>query len=161
MKMETKGLSCKLPLELHDKISEEIKASGVKVSEFIEMIINEHYAKGASTMGKTRIMAFQVSEELFQKIKAYLNQYEQAYGRKLIQREFVIGLIEAALEEAEDEFGAMTAAREEEAAEDAVCGTEPPVSEEGPENEEVPDEDEEGAVDEAEANPDEMSEYAC
>lgn len=161
MRVETKGLSCKLPLELHDKISEEIKASGVKVSEFIEMIINEHYAKGATTMGKTRTMAFQVSEELFQKIKAYLNQYEQAYGRKLTQREFVIGLIEAALEEAEDEFGAMTAAREEEAAEDTVCGAEPPVSEEGPENEEVPDEDEEGAVDETEANPDEMSEYAC
>lgn len=161
MTMETKGLSCKLPLELHEKISEEIRASGVTVSEFVEMIINEHYTKGASTMGKTRTMAFQVSEELFQKIKDYLSQYERVYGRKLTQREFVIGLIEAALEEAEDEFSAMAAAKEEEAAEDAVCGTEPPVSEEGPENEEVPDEDEEGAVDEAEANPDEMSEYAC
>ena len=35
------------------------------------------------------------------------------------------------------------------------------MSENGPENEEVPDEDEEGAVDETEADPDEMSEYAC
>ena len=130
MTMETKGLSCKLPLELHEKISEEIRASGVTVSEFVEMIINEHYTKGASTMGKTRTMAFQVSEELFQKIKDYLSQYERVYGRKLTQREFVIGLIEAALEEAEDEFGAMAAAKEEEAAEDAVCGAEPPVSDE-------------------------------
>ena len=161
MTMETKGLSCKLPLELHEKISEEIRASGVTVSEFVEMIINEHYTKGASTMGKTRTMAFQVSEELFQKIKDYLIQYERVYGRKLTQREFVIGLIEAALEEAEDEFGAMAAAKEEEAAEDAVCGAEPPVSDESLESEEVPGENENAAVDEAEANPDEMSEYAC
>ena len=155
MSMETKGLSCRLPLDLHDRISEEIRASGVTVSEFVEMIINEHYTKGASAMGKTRTMAFQVSEELFQKIKDYLGQYEQAYGRKLTQREFVVGLIEAALEEAEDEFGTLEAAREEEA---AVSGAEGPVSENGPENEEVPDEDQDSTVESTAANPDE---YAC
>ena len=154
MSMETKGLSCRLPLDLHDKISEEIRASSVTVSEFVEMIINEHYAKGASIMGKTRTMAFQVSEELFQKIKDYLGRYEQAYGRKVTQREFVVGLIEAALEEAEDEFGALEAAREEEA---AVSGAEEPVSEEGPETEEVPGEGENGAVDGTAANPDEYA----
>ena len=45
-------------------------------------------------MGKTRTMAFQVSEELFQQIKDYLARYEQTYHRKLTQKEFVIGLIE-------------------------------------------------------------------
>ena len=42
-------------------------------------------------MGKTRTMAFQVSEELFQQIKDYLARYEQVYHRKLTQKEFVIG----------------------------------------------------------------------
>lgn len=159
--METKGLSCKLPLELHDRISEEIRQSGVTVSQFVERIINEHYTKGAATMGKTRTMAFQVSEELFQQIKNYLNQYERVYGRKLTQREFVIGLIEAALEEAEDEFGAMAEAREEEEIEEAVCSGEPPVSAGEPESEEVPDGNEEAAVDDTAADLDEMAEYAC
>ena len=116
--MQTKGLSCKLPLELHDRISEEIRQSGVTVSQFVEAVINEHYAKGASNMGRTRTMAFQVSEELFQQIKAYLIRYEQVYRRKLTQREFVIGLIECALEEAEDEFGALETVREDERTEE-------------------------------------------
>ena len=70
------------------------------MSKFIEQIILEHYAKGATTMGKTRTMAFQVSEELFQQIKEYLARYEQTYHRRLSQKEFVIGLIEQALAEA-------------------------------------------------------------
>ena len=52
-------------------------------------------------MGKTRTMAFQVSEDLFQQIKEYLARYEQTYHRRLSQKEFVIGLIEQALAEYE------------------------------------------------------------
>ena len=68
-------------------------------------------------MGKTRTMAFQVSEELFQQIKDYLARYEQVYHRKLTQKEFVIGLIEQALEEADEEFEAAEAAEVEDATE--------------------------------------------
>ena len=101
--MEAKGLTCKIPLDLHNRISEEIKQNESTMSKFIEQIILEHYAKGATTMGKTRTMAFQVSEELFQQIKDYLARYEQVYHRKLTQKEFVIGLIEQALEEADED----------------------------------------------------------
>ena len=59
--METKGLTCKIPLELHDRITAEIRQNESTMSKFIEQIILEHYAKGAITMGKTRTMAFQVS----------------------------------------------------------------------------------------------------
>ena len=51
--------------------------------------------------GKTRTMAFQIPEELFQRIKAHLERKTQRTGRKLTQREFVLGLIEEALNEAE------------------------------------------------------------
>ena len=117
--METKGVTCKIPLDLHNRITEEIRQNDSTMSKFIEQIILEHYAKGAITMGKTRTMAFQVSEELFQQIKVYLARYEQTYHRKLSQKEFVIGLIEQALEEADEEFEAAEAAEAEDAAEDA------------------------------------------
>ena len=117
--METKGVTCKIPLNLHNRITEEIRQNESTMSKFIEQIILEHYAKGAITMGKTRTMAFQVSEELFQQIKDYLARYEQTYHRKLTQKEFVIGLIEQALEEADEEFEAAEAAEAEDAAEDA------------------------------------------
>ena len=117
--METKGVTCKIPLDLHNRITEEIRQNDSTMSKFIEQIILEHYAKGAITMGKTRTMAFQVSEELFQQIKDYLARYEQTYHRKLSQKEFVIGLIEQALEEADEEFEAAEAAEAEDAAEDA------------------------------------------
>ena len=116
--METKGLTCKIPLDLHNRITEEIRQSESTMSKFIEQIILEHYTKGATTMGKTRTLAFQVSEELFQQIKDYLTRYEQVYHRKLTQKEFVIGLIEQALEEADEEFEAAEAGEAEDAAED-------------------------------------------
>ena len=51
--------------------------------------------------GSTRTMAFQIPEELFQRIKAHLERETQRTGRKYTQREFVLGLIEEALNEAE------------------------------------------------------------
>ena len=120
--METKGLTCKIPLDLHNRISEEIKQNESTMSKFIEQIILEHYAKGVINMGKTRTMAFQVSEELFQQIKDYLARYEQTYHRKLTQKEFVIGLIEQALEEADEEFEAAQAIEDEA---EAMPDTEP------------------------------------
>lgn len=113
--METKGITCKIPLDLHNRISEEIRAQNGTMSQFIEQLIHEHYEKGEIKMGKTRTMAFQISEELFQRIKEYLAQYERTYGRRLTQKEFVIGLVESALEEAAEEFDAAEAARREDA----------------------------------------------
>lgn len=113
--METKGVTCKIPLELHNRISEEIRETESTMSKFIEMIITEHYEKGAVTvMEKGRTLAFQVSEELFQRVKEYLEAYEKAYHRRLTQKKFVIGLIEQALEEAEEEFEAARADEYEE-----------------------------------------------
>lgn len=49
----------------------------------------------------TRTMAFQIPEELFNRIKDHLEREKQRTGRKLSQKDFVIGLIERELEEAE------------------------------------------------------------
>lgn len=131
--METKGITCKIPLDLHNRVSEEIRETESTISKFIEMVIMEHYEKGAvKVMEKGRTLAFQVSEELFQRVKEYLENYEKTYHRRLTQKEFVIGLIEQALEEAEEEFEAARAAEQEEQAENP----------ETDEDEEVPDNEE-------------------
>lgn len=138
--METKGVTCKIPLDLHNQISEEIRETESTMSKFIEMIIREHYEKGANRiMEKGRTLAFQVSEELFQRVKEYLENYEKAYHRRLTQKEFVIGLIEQALEEAEEEFEAARAAEHEEQAEN---GWEAAEIAESDEDEEVSDDEE-------------------
>ena len=141
--METKGVTCKIPLDLHNRITEEIRQNESTMSKFIEQIILEHYAKGATTMGKTRTMAFQVSEELFQQIKDYLTRYEQTYHRKLTQKEFVIGLIEQALEEADEEFEAAEAAEAGDAAEDTEINDDVDEIEDNSLEGEVTSEDEE------------------
>ncbi len=159
--METKGVTCKIPLDLHNRITEEIRQNESTMSKFIEQVIREHYEKGATTMGKTRTMAFQVSEELFQQIKDYLARYEQVYHRKLTQKEFVIGLIEQALEEADEEFeAAEAAAAEASATEDetesvGINDTADEIEDDGQE-EEVTGEDEETE----DAQPDDTPEEA-
>lgn len=56
-------------------------------------------------MENNRTMAFQIPEELFQRIKAHLERETARTGRKLTQWEFVLGLIEEALNEAERQAG--------------------------------------------------------
>lgn len=43
--METKGITCRIPLALHQKITEEMRSQGITVGQFIEQIIHEHYEK--------------------------------------------------------------------------------------------------------------------
>ena len=47
----------------------------------------------------TRTLAFQIPEELFQRIKEHLERETARTGKKLTQREFILGLIEQALDE--------------------------------------------------------------
>ena len=39
--METKGVTCKIPLDLHNRLSEEIRETESTISKFIEMVIME------------------------------------------------------------------------------------------------------------------------
>ena len=64
-------------------------------------------------MAKGRTLAFQVSEELFQRVKEYLDRFEKVHHRRLTQKEFIIGLIEQALEEAEEAFEVLETSAQE------------------------------------------------
>ena len=103
---QKKNLCAQIPLSLHTQVSEAREAAGQTTSEYITNLLIEYYNLkkdgGTTTMsGNTRTMAFQIPEELFQRIKAHLERESQRTGRKYTQREFVLGLIEEALNEAE------------------------------------------------------------
>lgn len=117
-------LTVSIPDDLHQKIREELEKQGITTSQFIEQAVTNFFEnpKGDNNMA-TRTLAFQVSEELFQRVKAYLARYEEIHHRKLSQKEFVISLIEAELDEAYEEESAEDTAQQEEA-EDAELDTE-------------------------------------
>ncbi|EOS66323.1 hypothetical protein [Oscillibacter sp. 1-3] len=105
---QKKNLCAQVPLSLHAQVSEAREAAGQTTSEYITNLLIEYYNLkkngGTTTMsGNTRTMAFQIPEELFQRIKAHLERETQRTGRKLTQREFVLNLIEEALIEAEED----------------------------------------------------------
>jgi len=104
-------LTVSIPDDLHQKIREELEKQGITTSQFIEQAVTNFFEnpKGETNMA-TRTLAFQVSEELFQRVKAYLARYEEIHHRRLSQKEFVIDLIEAELDEADEEFEAAEAA---------------------------------------------------
>ena len=145
-------LTVSIPDDLHQKVREELEKQGKAVTNFFEN------PKGETNMA-TRTLAFQVSEELFQRVKAYLARYEEIHHRRLSQKEFVIDLIEAELDEADEEFEAAEAAATtenqeveqavEESAEDTEESDQPeetedtePDSEEAEESEDATDQQE-------------------
>ena len=96
---EKKNLCAPITIELHAKVREEQERLGQTLSEYVEQVLREHFeGRSKNTMSeKGRTMAFQVPEEFFQRIKAYL-----AAHPGLSQKEFVIGLVEDALAEWEN-----------------------------------------------------------
>ena len=107
---ERKNLCALIPVELHNQVAEDRERLGQTNNEYITNLITEYFKMkengGSTTMANSRTMAFQISEELFQRIKAHLDRETARTGKKLTQREFVLGLIEAALNEAEQALAA-------------------------------------------------------
>lgn len=142
-------LTVSIPDDLHQKIRDELEKQGITTSQFIEQAVTNFFEnpKGDNNMA-TRTLAFQVSEELFQRVKAYLARYEEVHHRKLSQKEFVISLIEAELDEADEEFAAAEAAAATESQEVEQAAEEPETDESADEDVPATDED---SLDESEA----------
>ena len=102
---ETKNLCAQIPIELHNQVTEAKEQAGQTTSEYMTALLTEYFKMkkngGNMTMANSKTMAFQISEELFRRIKAHLERETIRTGKKLTQREFVLVLIETALEEAE------------------------------------------------------------
>ncbi len=103
---QTKNLCAQIPTALHAQVCAAREQSGLTTAQYITELLTEYFKMkengGKTTMANnSRTMAFQIPEDLFQRIKAHLERETQRTGRKLTQREFVLGLIEEALEAAE------------------------------------------------------------
>ena len=156
--MEMKNICGKIPVELHEKLKLEVEELGISIPKYLEMVIEEHMTrKGEKTdMANSRTVAVQVTEDLFSRLKAVLAKN----GMK--QKDFLIGLIEAALEEEEAKWKAESEEAEETEGEPAESEMEDPETAESEPDEESaePEADEEPTEPEneepAEAEPTEL-----
>lgn len=112
--MEMKNICGKIPVDLHEKMKLEIEELGISIPKYLEMVIEEHMTrKGEKTnMADLRTVAVQVTEDLFSRLKAVLAKN----GMK--QKDFLIGLIEDAIEKEEAKWKAESEEAEETEMED-------------------------------------------
>ena len=131
---QTKGLSCQIPESLHARVTAERVAANQSLSEYITGLLTNYYENGGKKdMAQIRTMAFQISEDLFQRIKDYLQR------NNMTQRQFLIGLIEDELERDQTERESQSEA----------------VSGDPDQDEDDPEQDEDAALDDPEADSDE------
>ena len=99
---EMKNICGKIPMDLHEKVREEIELTESSTQKFLQQVIEEHFnrleGKGEISMGAVRTVAVQVSEELFQRLKVGIGK------KHMKQKDFLIQIIEEALEKAEAEW---------------------------------------------------------
>ena len=95
---DKKNLCAMIPADLHARVRQEQERSGQTLSEYMEQLIRNYYNMKENTKmtGDMRTMAIQLPEELFERLKAYLKK------NCLKQKQFIIGLIEDALEQDEE-----------------------------------------------------------
>ena len=150
--MEMKNICGKIPVDLHEKMKLEIEELGISIPKYLEMVIEEHMTrKGEKTnMADLRTVAVQVTEDLFSRLKAVLARN----GMK--QKDFLIGLIEDAIEKEEAKWKAESEEAEETEMEDPeTAESEPDEESAEPEAEELETEALESETDGEMTEPDE------
>lgn len=99
-----KGITVKIDAELHAEVKQYLESHDMTMAEFVTLALDDELhpkfnQKEEKNMGNMRTIAFQVPEDLFQKIKDYLQR------NNMTQKDFMLGLIEDELsrEQAERE----------------------------------------------------------
>lgn len=101
MAEERKGITVKIDANLHAEIRQFIEQNGMTMAEFVsQALYNELHPKiqpqEVKNMAPTRTMAFQMPEDMFQRLKDYLHRHN------MTQKEFVLGLVEAEIKRDEE-----------------------------------------------------------
>lgn len=138
---EMKNICGKIPVELHEKVRAEIEEKDTSTQIFIQQVIEEHFnrleGKGEESMEK-RTLAVQVTEDLFQRVK-------WAVAKEGIkQKDFLIRIIEKAVEEVEAKWKELKQPEETPEAdrlEEAEETSEEEIAEEGIEGMEAAEEE--------------------
>lgn len=137
---EKKGITVKIDADLHAEIRQFIEQNGMTMADFVsQALYNELHPKiqpqEVKNMGPTRTMAFQMPEDMFQRLKDYLHRHG------ITQKEFVLGLVEAEIRRDEELINAQNAAKLDETAEN-ISDEKAEIIGEELEDIEEPDEDE-------------------
>lgn len=147
---EKKGITVRIDADLHAEVSQYLRDHSMTMAEFVSLALDDelhpkNQMKEGNTMANTRTIAVQVPEDLFQRIKDYLQR------NNMTQRQFLIGLIEDELErdqterESQNEVVSDDSEQDEE---DAEIDEEADVD--GFEDDSDEDEDEDESEDESE-----------
>lgn len=149
---EMKNICGKIPLDLHEKVRTEIELKESSTQLFIQQVIEEHFnrleGKGEENMEK-RTLAVQISEELFQRVKWAVAK------ERVKQKDFIIAIIEKAVEEVEAKWQELERAEPEEetqseAPEETELPEEPMEMQEEEESEEEQETESEETIEEME-----------
>lgn len=94
---EKKGITVKIDAGLHAEVRQYLESHGMTMAEFVTQVLQDELhpkinMREENSMGNMRTLAFQVTEELFQQIKDYLQR------NNMTQKEFVIGLIKTEID---------------------------------------------------------------
>lgn len=82
-----KNLCAMIPADLHAKvIAEKEQLALSTLGEYVELVLKEHFEGGKTIMAATKTLAFQISEELDQRLKNFIAA-EKKRGRKISQKE--------------------------------------------------------------------------
>lgn len=139
---EKKGITVKIDADLHAEVRQYLEATNMTMAEFVTQALDDElhpkFQKEDMKMENTRTIAFQVPEDLFQRLKDYLRRNE------ITQRQLLVTLIEEELEREQTEREAQEAAPEQtedepEAAENDELADEEEVFEENLEKDEEED----------------------
>ena len=101
---DMKGITVKIPADLHAEVKAYLEAHGMTMGEFIAQAVDHELhpklEQEDKSMERMRTLAFQVPDSLFQRVKAYLER------NHMTQKQFVIGLIESEIEQDEAQYQA-------------------------------------------------------
>ena len=147
---EKKGITVRIDADLHAEVSQYLRDHSMTMAEFVSLALDDelhpkNQMKEGNTMANTRTIAVQVPEDLFQRIKDYLQR------NNMTQRQFLIALIEDELERDQTERESQNEAvsdDSEQDEEDAEIDEEADVD--GFEDDSDEDEDEDESEDESE-----------
>ena len=108
---EKKGITVKIDADLHAEVRQYLEANNMTMAEFVTQALDDElhpkFQKEDTKMENTRTIAFQVPEDLFQRLKDYLRRNE------ITQRQLLITLLEDELEREQTEREAQEATPEQ------------------------------------------------
>lgn len=100
--METKNICGKIPVELHEKVREELEGTEMTIPQFLQKVIEEYFMKEGVEKMEARTLAVQVSEELFNRLKERVEKEKRQRRGRFTQKDYLIEIITQALDAADE-----------------------------------------------------------